>query len=113
LREHFEHNPAGSKMVYAPFAPYGVAGRRGLIPWGMSEPECKFFWLADAAVDPGMWPIVGKVEMIEGEEWHRYEIPVPEFVYRVIADPEFEPFTMASPLWPPTFGRTETFGPDA
>ncbi|GIJ27245.1 hypothetical protein Vqi01_24070 [Micromonospora qiuiae] len=32
-----------------------------------------------------------------GEPLHRFDMSTAEFVYRMIADPEFEPFTMANP----------------
>jgi hypothetical protein len=38
---------------------------------------------------------------------------VSEFVYRVVTDPEFEPFNMAYPRSSPTFQRFEGLGSEA
>ncbi|MCW3839104.1 hypothetical protein ONA70_03205 [Micromonospora yasonensis] len=41
------------------------------------------------------WPVVARWDGIE--PWHQLDISTAEFVYRVIADPEFKPFTVAAP----------------
>jgi hypothetical protein len=111
-KARYEKNSARMARRFSPYEPYGASGQYGLIWWGTSESEGNFCWLADAAANPDTWPIVAKGEMIAAENWHQYEMPVSEFVYRVIADPEFKPYTVASPDWPPTFSRFEDFSSD-
>lgn len=56
---------------------------------------------------------MAKGELIPDEEWYRYEMPASELVYRVVTDPEFDPFNMAYPQSPPTFQRFEGLGSEA
>lgn len=73
--------------------------------WGRSETGGRFHWLADSSTDPASWPLVARP--VWGEEWQQLAMSVPEFVYRSIADPGFEPFTVADPQFPPAFHPAE------
>ncbi|NYT95326.1 SMI1/KNR4 family protein [Salinispora sp. H7-4] len=82
-------------QIFAPYGIYGPDTGPGLIQWGLDETEGDHFWLADRAVEPDRWPVVSRREA--GEPWHRFDMSTAEFVYRMIADPEFKPFTIADP----------------
>lgn len=106
-KEMFEENPVGEELTFSPYKPCGVDGEDGLLCWGTSETGGFFFWLVDAGVNPNEWPIIARHDMSLDEEWDRYEMSVSEFVYRVIADPEFKFYGVARTIWPPTFRRME------
>ncbi|MFF8972234.1 hypothetical protein [Streptomyces sp. NPDC014995] len=86
-----------------PFAPYpihvpGTTG--GLIPWGTSRAADMFFWqVTDGAVDA--WPVLARME--DAEEWDRYEMPATEFLYRILTDPGFRPYSVAQAVLEPSF----------
>lgn len=101
----FEGNPAGEDITFGSYRPCGLEGPNGLLTWGTSETGGFFFWLVDVAVNPDEWPIVARYDMSLDQEWDRYEMSVSEFVYRVIADPEFKFYGVARSIWPPTFKR--------
>ncbi|OKI58013.1 hypothetical protein A6A27_07190 [Micromonospora sp. CB01531] len=82
-------------QMYAPYGIYGTETGQGLIQWGSDMTEGDQFWLADRSVDPDRWPVISRKE--SGEPWHRFDMPTAEFIYRMIADPEFKPFTIANP----------------
>ncbi|GGJ42298.1 hypothetical protein GCM10010121_061760 [Streptomyces brasiliensis] len=79
-----------------PWAPYrihqpGTTG--GLIPWGISRTAEHFYWqVTDGPVDA--WPVLAmQVDYEDG--WHRYEMTATEFLYRILTDPEFQPYSVA------------------
>jgi hypothetical protein len=111
-KELFEANPAGQELTFSPYKPCGIDGPNGLLTWGTSETGGYFFWLVDVALDPDRWPIIARYDMSLDQEWDRYEMSLSEFVYRVIADPEFKPYTVARPEQPPTFSRLEELPSD-
>jgi hypothetical protein len=84
----------GMESMLRPHKVYGINGRSGVIPWGHAAPDGVLFWLADAAVDPDSWPVIGKYELALDEEWHRFDLPASEFVYRALTDTEFWPFSV-------------------
>ncbi|SCG72398.1 hypothetical protein [Micromonospora coxensis] len=79
---------------YAPCRIYGPGKGPGLIQWGDDEVEGQYYWLADPSVEPDRWPVVARRC---GDPWHRFDMPTTEFIHRMIADPEFAPFTVADP----------------
>ncbi|MFI5488465.1 hypothetical protein [Micromonospora echinaurantiaca] len=81
--------------VYAPYGIYGPGNGSGLIQWGDDQVEGQYYWLADRSVEPDRWPVVA--QKYGGDPWHRFDMPTTEFIYRMIADPEFTPFTVAEP----------------
>ncbi|MFD4582553.1 hypothetical protein ACFWOY_10010 [Streptomyces sp. NPDC058423] len=89
----------GPDPVFTPYQIYRP-GRRGLIPWAFGEMECNYFWLASAEEDPATWPIVTQGDPYP---WHEVNMSTSEFVYRVLADPEFEPFSIARLFPQPDF----------
>ncbi|MEU4693481.1 hypothetical protein [Actinoplanes sp. NPDC023714] len=80
------------------YAPYGVyepgGGRPGLLEWGYDLGEGEYYWLVDRAVPAERWPVLARRD--DGG-WHRYDMQASEFLYRVLADPGFEPFGIADP----------------
>ncbi|MFC3500126.1 hypothetical protein ACFOOK_03980 [Micromonospora krabiensis] len=62
---------------------------------GSDQVEGEYFWLADRSVEAERWPVVARKDPLQ--PWHRFEMSTTEFVYRLIADPEFKPFTVADP----------------
>ncbi|MEU2165479.1 hypothetical protein [Streptomyces sp. NPDC019208] len=89
----------GPDPVLKPYQTYRPA-RRGLIPWAFAEMECSYFWLASAEEDPATWPIVTRGNPYP---WHEVSMSTSEFVYRVLTDPEFEPFSIARLMPEPDF----------
>lgn len=110
LRRESEEKPEWMAKYFSPFRLYDPAEGKGLIMWGRSETEGRFYWLADRSADPATWPLV--VRLMWGEEWHRIDMSVPEFICRAITDPEFQPFTVADPRNPPAFYPLEGTSPD-
>ncbi|MEV0158026.1 hypothetical protein AB0H57_30590 [Micromonospora sp. NPDC050686] len=47
----------------------------------------------DRSVEPDRWPVVARQAF--DEPWHQFDMSTAEFVYDVMADPEFKPFTVA------------------
>ncbi|MFE9825149.1 SMI1/KNR4 family protein [Streptomyces sp. NPDC005791] len=84
------------------FKPYRIyqPDQRGLIPWAFGEMKCSYFWLASAEEDPKDWPIVTQGDPYT---WQEVSLSTGEFVYRVLADPEFEPFSIARLMPEPEF----------
>ncbi|MFE7566106.1 hypothetical protein ACFU76_03950 [Streptomyces sp. NPDC057539] len=72
----------------------------GLIPWGVSQTEGEYYWLADGD-EPDKWPIVTRGRGYR--EWRQVDMFTPEFIYRVVADPQFEPFSIAALVPEPFF----------
>ncbi|MEU8239141.1 hypothetical protein AB0C07_12915 [Actinoplanes missouriensis] len=79
--------------LYAPYEMYRGPDQPGLLRWGDDMTEGEYYWLADARVDPGRWPVVARRDGLE--PWHRYEIGVAEFLHRMLTDDGFTPFTVA------------------
>lgn len=84
------------------FDPYRIyePGKGGLIPWGSTRSADEFYWLVETET-PGAWPILARVA--DSTNWRRFEISVPEFVLRVLTDPDFRPFSVARDIPQPSF----------
>lgn len=91
--------------TFKPYRIYLPGQSEGVIPWGWSEPAGRFYWLADSGTDPDSWPVV--CTLVEGVDWYTTTVSASEFVYRVLADPGFEPFSVAEFVDPPTFDRPD------
>lgn len=89
----------GPDPLFKPYQMYRP-GRRGLIPWAFGEMECNYFWLASAEEAPASWPIVTQGDPYP---WQEVSMSTSEFVYRVLTDPEFEPFSIARLIPEPDF----------
>ncbi|MGW5123992.1 hypothetical protein ACWEQ7_07990 [Streptomyces sp. NPDC004069] len=89
----------GDDPLYAPYRVYRP-GRTGLIPWGFSQTECEYHWLANGKVAEE-WPIVTRGGGYR--EWRQLDMSTPEFIFRVVADQEFEPFSIAALVTEPFF----------
>ncbi|MFF0416298.1 SMI1/KNR4 family protein [Kitasatospora sp. NPDC004745] len=87
---------AGNPWIAAFFEPYGVyPGQGGLLQWGASEVGDSFFWRT-CVDNPSEWEIIVKEE---GEDsWLTYEMSVPEFLYRMMKDPEMGPMYIGDRL---------------
>ncbi|MFG3504513.1 hypothetical protein ACGF5F_03260 [Streptomyces sp. NPDC047821] len=97
LKEQWE-NP----QVQALFDPYPVFEGSGLILWGKSMTEASYYWLADVSQSPEEWSIVARTAPLE--DWHRFDaMSTSEFIYRVITDREFRPFSIARKVERPFF----------
>ena len=88
-----QHQP---DRLHEPYGLFQPGGRAGLIRWGMDQREGGYYWLVDREVDPDRWPVLARTEAL-ADEWERFDMTASEVVYRVIADPEFKPFTVADP----------------
>lgn len=82
-------------QIFEPYGIYGPDAEPGLLQWGTDISEGDHFWLVDRSAEPDRWPVVSRREA--GESWHLFDMSTAEFVYRMIADPEFKPFTVANP----------------
>lgn len=58
-------------------------------------------WLADVEVEPARWPVLGRLET--DSDWRAHAMSTAEFIYRVIADPEFQPLGVARELGSPFY----------
>ena len=83
------------------FEPYWVFEDSGLILWGESVTEASYYWLADASKRPEEWPVVARADPLE--EWHRFDMTTSEFIYRVLTDRDFRPFSIARKVERPFF----------
>jgi hypothetical protein len=90
-----------SPSVRSFFEPYRVFEDSGLIFWGVSVTEASYCWLADASKRPEEWPVVARTDPLE--EWHRFDMTTSEFIYRVLTDREFRPFSIARKVERPFF----------
>jgi hypothetical protein len=94
---------ANDDSTDGPFAPYrihrpGTTG--GLVPWGVSRAADRYYWqVTDGPVDA--WPVLAKME--DAEDWDRYEMCATEFLYRILTDPGFRPYTVADSVPQPFF----------
>ncbi|WP_327137418.1 SMI1/KNR4 family protein [Streptomyces sp. NBC_01340] len=89
-----------SDGAFAPYPIHAPGTTGGLIPWGTSAAGDMFFWqVTDGAVDT--WP--GLAKMKDSEYWHRYEMTATEFLYRILTDPGFRPYSVAECVPEPFF----------
>jgi hypothetical protein len=59
-----------------------------------------FFWqVTDGAVDS--WPVLAKME--DAEDWDRHETTATKFLYRILTDPRFRPYSVAQHVPEPFF----------
>ncbi|MFD3516653.1 hypothetical protein [Streptomyces sp. NPDC058657] len=83
----------GPYQVYRPNLP-------GLIPWAHGELKTGYFWLASSEVDPSNWPILTRSDRYP---WQQVNMSTSEFLYRVLTDTDFEPFSIARLFPDPDF----------
>ncbi|MFC7309199.1 hypothetical protein ACFQVC_33950 [Streptomyces monticola] len=87
-RNHLDATPQeGPDPVFEPYEIYRP-GRRGLISWGYGEN------------DPAEWSIVTRGARYP---WHQVDMCTSEFVYRLLTDRDFEPFSIARLFPEPDF----------
>ncbi|AIR96199.1 SMI1/KNR4 family protein [Streptomyces glaucescens] len=80
----------GEVSAVDPYSVYAPGGK-GLATWAFTEWGDQYCWLIDAQ-RPGEYPILARAE---DDEWCRYEMSTSEFLYRVLADADFQPFGIA------------------
>ncbi|MGW2407055.1 SMI1/KNR4 family protein [Streptomyces sp. NPDC001739] len=81
-------NDVSAADPYVTYAPSG----KGLVKWGSTEWADEYCWLIDAE-QPGDYPILARSHDVDG--WHRYDMSTAEFLYRILADADFQPFGIA------------------
>ncbi|MEU0716952.1 SMI1/KNR4 family protein [Streptomyces lavendulocolor] len=74
-----------------PYAIYAPGGK-GVVTWGSTEWADEYCWLIDAE-RPGDYPVLARSH--DGNPWHWYDMSTSEFLYRVLADADFQPFGIA------------------
>ncbi|MEV0716859.1 hypothetical protein [Asanoa sp. NPDC050611] len=67
----------------------------GLVQWGWDQREGEYYWLVNRLVNPDRWPVIARSE--GGQPWDLFDMSTAEVVYRVVADPQFKPYTVANP----------------
>jgi hypothetical protein len=95
LRAHLRQNP--ETRIYQPYGLFGDAhadSEAGLLQWGISEADDEYYWLADTHTDPAHWPVIARTDPLE--RFHRFDMPASAFIHRVLTDPDFRPFTIAT-----------------
>ncbi|MFF8027422.1 SMI1/KNR4 family protein [Streptomyces sp. NPDC007896] len=88
----------GGVSAVEPYAIYAPGGK-GLVHWGSTEWADEYCWLIDAE-QPGDYPVLARAD--DGA-WHRYDMSTSEFLYRVLADADFQPFGVGRYALNPTF----------
>ncbi|MFF8313238.1 SMI1/KNR4 family protein [Streptomyces lydicus] len=81
----------GDVSAVEPCAIYAPGGK-GLVEWGSTEGADEYCWLIDAQ-RPGEYPVLARSHDVGG--WHRYDMSTSEFLYRILADADFQPFGIA------------------
>ncbi|MEU5241978.1 hypothetical protein ACH4UR_26455 [Streptomyces lydicus] len=81
----------GDISAVDPYAVYAPGGK-GLVEWGSTEWADEYCWPIDAE-RPGDYPVLARAHDVGG--WHRFDISTSEFLYRVLADADFQPFGIA------------------
>jgi hypothetical protein len=81
----------GSVSAVDPYAIYAPGGK-GVVAWGSTEWADEYCWLIDAE-RPGDYPVLARSH--DGGPWHWYDMSTSEFLYRVLADADFQPFGIA------------------
>ncbi|MFF2476168.1 hypothetical protein [Streptomyces sp. NPDC058066] len=100
LRQTLSRHPDATS-VYRPYAVF-EPGKEGLLSWAQSTAEeAEFYWLAQDGEDSDRWPIVARVDSTD--DWHRFEMPVSEFIFRMLTDDTVHPFGVPTDLGLPPF----------
>jgi hypothetical protein len=81
----------GDVSAVDPYAIYAPGGK-GLVKWGSTEWADEYCWLIDAE-RPGEYPVLARADDVG--PWHRYDMSTSEFLCRVLADADFQPFGIA------------------
>ncbi|MFF0729912.1 SMI1/KNR4 family protein [Streptomyces sp. NPDC004134] len=81
----------GSVSAVDPYAIYAPGGK-GLVEWASTEWADEYFWLIDAERS-GEYPILARSH--DGGAGDRYDMSTSEFLYRILADADFEPWGIA------------------
>ncbi|MFH8613813.1 hypothetical protein ACH4E8_01900 [Streptomyces sp. NPDC017979] len=96
--------PGSEGAATSQYAPYAIyrPGRAGLIPWGAGEAGDEMFWLAGSN-PPEAWAILVRNSDFGPGEWSRFDMPVSEFMGRLLLEPDFGPFGIAHAIPQPFF----------
>jgi hypothetical protein len=101
IRHWVSEHDGSAAGLYAPYELYEPDTGSGLIEWGHDSAGGGYYWLADRSVEPGRWPVLARHD--PPHPWHRFDMSTTEFVYRMLADPELESFSMVTPTWRPFY----------
>ncbi|MEW2186669.1 hypothetical protein AB0900_25580 [Streptomyces cellulosae] len=75
-----------------PYEEYAPGGK-GVVTWGCTEWADQYCWLLDAE-RPGHCPVLARSH--DPGPWYRYDdMSASEFLHRVLADADFQPFGIA------------------
>ncbi|MFF4759732.1 SMI1/KNR4 family protein [Streptomyces sp. NPDC001292] len=80
----------GDVSAVDPYSVYAPGGK-GLVTWASTEWGDQYCWLIDTQ-RPDEYPVLARAE---DNEWRRYDMSTSEFLYRVLADADFQPFGIA------------------
>jgi hypothetical protein len=94
----------GDVSAVTPYKIYEPGGE-GLISWGSTEWGDEYFWLIDSTKS-GKWPILARGGDID--QWHTFDMPTSEFLYRVLTDTDFRPLGIAHYALAATFEPGDT-----
>lgn len=98
-RGHLNRDGDGREL-FLPYRIHAPGTTGGLIPWATTRASDIFFWqVTGGPVDA--WPVVASME--DAEELDRYEMTATEFLYQVLTDPGFRPYTVAGAVPEPFF----------
>ncbi|MFI2352578.1 hypothetical protein ACH492_37465 [Streptomyces sp. NPDC019443] len=93
-----------NRRIYEPFGILGANDESkgtGLVQWGYSFIEEEYYWLVDASQDPSTWPVVARVDPLE--PFQRFDLTASQFLYRVLTEAEFSPFSVAATIETPYY----------
>lgn len=100
----YQRNHPDDRSVCHPYRLFGEGEggvEPGLLQWGYSELEDQYYWLVDLQTEPAEWPVVAREDPLE--PFHRLDMSASEFIYRVLTDRGFRPFTVAHKIQRPRF----------
>jgi hypothetical protein len=94
-----DEDGAGGEL-FPPYRIHAPGTTGGLVPWATSRAGDLYFWqVTGGPVDA--WPVVAVME--DAQKPHTYEMTATEFLYRVLTDPDFRPWTVAPAVPDPYF----------
>ncbi|MFJ4014016.1 SMI1/KNR4 family protein [Streptomyces sp. NPDC090026] len=73
--------------LYQPYGLYLPGMEGGVMEWGTSSQGDAFAWLVDRSESAELWPVLIREEV---GDWVRYDMPMTEFVYRLLDDQSFD-----------------------
>ncbi|MBY8880314.1 SMI1/KNR4 family protein [Actinacidiphila acidipaludis] len=90
----------GGGELFPPHRIHAPGTTGGLIPWATSRAGDLYFWQVTGG-PADAWPVVAAME--DAEDTARYEMTATGFLFRVLTDPGFRPWTVAPTVPQPSF----------